>query len=394
MTSVVLFATQLYPLAAGRSSGFGGAETELWSVAQELGAHADLEVRVLTLTDELAEPRRFGNVILHPVQPSQKLTYRDAWWKRRWAIAFYYVNLFRKLRKQQADIYFSKLASSEASAVWLASRLAGGKYVFRIEHDWETNPRDLTEIIFRGSRFWAKVFLYCLKRADLVVAQTQKQAEHLKRNYGVNCVLIPNGHVIPADAEVEPDPQKRPTVLWVARVHPMKRPELFLDMAERHKGVSFTMIMAPNPEHEELFEKCRARAEALNNVEFVSGVAPSEINRYYQRARLFVLTSEAEGFSNVIIEALKNGAPALSLGHNPDNMLVPMDENQGLQPAAGFFADENMAAASALIERVFSDETFWLESHQQARVVATELFGIENVVDRYREEFEKLRGSK
>lgn len=387
---IVFFATQLYALACGRTSGFGGAETELWNVASGLAQDTTFDVRALTLTDETSQPQLFGSIKLYPVSPPRNLNYSDAWIKRRRAVIKYFLGLYNALRRQRADIYFTKLASPEASMVWLASRLSGAGFIFRIEHDWETNSEELTRNIFRGSKVGAKLFLHCLRRADLVIAQTYSQATALKQNFGVDAVIIPNGHIIPPDDAIEHDYDRRDTILWIGRAHPMKRPSLFLDFAARFNGFDFTMVMAPSNEHPDLFDKIKERADQQPNVTFTGGLPPQQVNRLYQQARLLVLTSEAEGFSNVLIEAMKYGSPVLSLEHNPNGILAVVDDSPTIAPCHGYCTNDNFETASKVIEKMLTDQPFWMECHGMLPDFVFNNFGLEHVLDLYRQQFQCL----
>lgn len=389
---IVYFATQLYPIAAGQTSGFGGAETELWNVAHAVARDPDFDVQALTFGPDAATtaPMASGDLTLHLIRPAPPLTYENSWLERRRAIISYFARLFRCAKNLKADIYCTKLASSEAATIWLAARATGARYVYRVEHDWETNPQDLVSIIFRGSKFWAKAFLFALRRADLVVVQTQAQAEALKANYGVDSVLIPNGHAIPPDDQISADPAERPVVLWVGRCHPMKRPELFLHLARQQPHVKFRMILPPNPEHPELFEQTQAEARQLDNMEFVPGAAPAQMAAHYQQARLLLLTSDAEGFSNVVIEALKYGAPVVTWDHNPNQLLATVTTAAEAPPAAGFCVDDDSDLGSELTARLWTDYNFWIDCHTIARQTAKDTFGIDRVVATYRSHFKGL----
>jgi glycosyltransferase involved in cell wall biosynthesis len=43
---------------------------------------------------------------------------------------------------------------------------------------------------------------------------------------------------------------------------------------------------------------------------------------YYENAKLYILTSIMEGFSNSMLEALGFGVPILSMSVDPDNVLI------------------------------------------------------------------------
>lgn len=390
---IVFFATRLYALAAGQSGGYGGAESEMWTVANQFGEDPATDVHVLTLAPDSAitrAPGYEGPVQLSLVAPTASITAASPWLERRRAIIQYFVRLFLAAKNQRAHVYFTKLASIEAATIWLAARFNRAKYMFRIEHDWETNHDDLVQNIFHGSQVSAKIFLYCLKRADVVIVQTKKQQQALQENYGISAVLIPNAHRIPADEIITNDPAKRPIVLWVGRCHSMKRPELYLDLARENEKLPFVMIMPPDDEHKDLYSKCIKQAKAIENLTLIPGVSSDKINDYYQRARVLVLTSKAEGFSNVVIEALKNGAPAVTWDHNPNGILADVADSNHLAPAAGYCIHNRPEMAGQIISALYGESKLWQACHSEARRMAKESFGVESIVDLYADHIEKL----
>jgi len=384
------FASLLYPIANREKSGFGGAELELWNVAQAFGRRDQYDVQVLTVTNAMAGSRKFGAVELTAVAGTGPLTYKDPWFKRRISIWKFFIRLFTAARRERADLYFTKLASSEATTIWLASRFAKAPFVFKIEHDWETSRDTLTRIVFRGSRIWANVFLYALKRAELVFVQTEKQQQALKRNFGISSILIANGHSMPPEDQIGRKLPERKCILWAGRGHPMKRPLLFVEMARNNPDLLFCMIMSPNPEHQAMFNNVAAQAAEVPNLTFIPGVEADEMNSYYQDAKLFVLTSDAEGFSNVLIEAMKNGVPVLSLTHNPDGMLQESAQVSDIAPAPGFYTLDSLDVTSRTMHALLADEHLWMQCHLMARELVLRRFGLDAVTDQYVAAFNDL----
>jgi glycosyltransferase involved in cell wall biosynthesis len=84
----------------------------------------------------------------------------------------------------------------------------------------------------------------------------------------------------------------------------------------------------------------------MPHVAFSDGVPYHRVQEYYDRARVFVSTSEAEGFPNSFIQAAMGGAAILSLEVDPDGVLA--------QFGGGMVADceaDLMSKAEALAEQ-------------------------------------------
>ena len=117
--------------------------------------------------------------------------------------------------------------------------------------------------------------------------------------------------------------QKTVDLLWVARCQPIKRPHLFLDLAEKLPMARCEMI-CPR-EDVVLWESVAARARQLPNVVFCESVPYAEIQHRYDEAKFLVSTSEAEGFPNNMIQAAQGGAGIFSLEVDPDGFIEKFD---------------------------------------------------------------------
>ncbi len=167
-----------------------------------------------------------------------------------------------------------------------------------------------------------------LRRADLVLAQTDIQRATLARNYGLDPVLLGSGHPIPPLRRPE---SEIPTILWLANLTDVKRPWLFADLAVALRGVRARFVMAGDAPDRSILRRVLAIADGLPGFEYVGRVTLEEGNRLMERSDLFVLTSEYEGLPNTMIQACIHGIPTVSLANDPDGLIRKND--MGLVPA-------------------------------------------------------------
>jgi len=120
-----------------------------------------------------------------------------------------------------------------------------------------------------------------------------------------------------ADAESSRDID----VLWVNNLRPFKRPDLVLELAMKLPGLRVVMIGGPCNGHEDLFEEIRQQAEGISNLDFKGYVPYQEVNAYYARARIFVNTSDSEGFPNSFLQSWVRGMPVFSF-FDPDGIIT------------------------------------------------------------------------
>ncbi len=231
-------------------------------------------------------------------------------------VRFLYPRLYknwRALKRADADIYFHSCAGYMTGIVaWFVARRAR-KMVFRIAHDTDCVPGD--ELIkYERDR---RLYQYGLRRANLISAQSAQQAKALVDNYGLQSYEVDMSAEIPDDPD---DAARDIDVLWVNNFREFKRPELVIDIARRMPDKTFTMIGGKMRGSEALFDSVREKAQELDNIDFVGGVPYSEVNAYFERARLFLNTSDSEGFPNSYLQAWVRRVPVISY-FDPDGLI-------------------------------------------------------------------------
>lgn len=166
--------------------------------------------------------------------------------------------------------------------------------------------------------------------------------------------------------------------LWVSRCQPVKRPHLFLDLVEALPEYSFEMI-CPR-EDVGLWESVAARAGKLGNLRFVEKVPYHEIQHRYDAARVFVNTSEWEGWPNSFIQAGLGRTALLSLDVNPDGIFETFKLGcfaAGDMERLKSDARQMMADAPALERMQAGCSRFVAEMHDNAKETEAFLAGLD-----------------
>lgn len=222
----------------------------------------------------------------------------------RWLMVF---------RMVGADIYVMRCASPQVAYARVASRLLGKQFVYMIAHDDEVSGEYLTR-----HGLWGRRFEWGLTRADDVICQHHGQLEWLRDRFGRS------GRLIRSLCPVEPSryaEKPRRHVLWMARLDDWKQPSLFLDLAARLTEESFVMVGPRSGTDPADSAALKARIDALPNLRFEPGVPFSETRELFETAKVFVSTSQAEGFPNTFLQAAACGTPIVSWQANPDQFL-------------------------------------------------------------------------
>ncbi len=182
-----------------------------------------------------------------------------------------------------------------------------------------------------------------MRLSDCRFAITNHQAR-LFLQKGMSCTVT--RLLLPRTTNFSRPEEKHVDLLWVARCHRVKRPHLFLDLAERLPQARCRMICSI--QDEALWQSVSHRARQLSNVEFLPTVPYREVQGHFDQSEIFVNTSEHEGVPNTFIHSGLGYTAILSLVVDPDGMFENF--RAGLC-AAGHFERLVQAAAEMLSER-------------------------------------------
>lgn len=153
-----------------------------------------------------------------------------------------------------------------------------------------------------------------MRLSDARLGITEHQAR-LFREKGMSCSVT---RLLLQKAEFFTAGDKPVDLLWVARCNPVKRPHLFLDLAERLPHARCRMICSV--QDESLWREVSQRAAKLSNVEFLESAPYREIQSHFNASHIFVNTSDREGVPNTFIHSGLGHTAILSLVVDPDGM--------------------------------------------------------------------------
>ena len=251
-----------------------------------------------------------------------------------------FTSLWQALKKADADIYYQSCASVATGFVAGFCRKYGRKFVFRVAHDTDLMPGQQLIPYWRDK----KIYEFGLRRADLIINQSRQQQELLRENYHLEGPELNMVVQLPESVDAY---ARDFDVLWVNNLRPFKRPDLVLDLAEMMPDLRFVMIGGSCHGDEKLYEGIQQRAESISNLEFKGYVSYQEVNAYYARSRVFVNTSDSEGFPNSFLQAWVRGTPVISF-FDPDGIIER--EKLGVSP-------DGLAQMAAAVRELIDDDS-------------------------------------
>ncbi len=288
----------------------GGAENQQKILAKELVSHGCSVYFVV------------GDYKQEPVEIIEGIKFiKSETAKRRnnlWNIRRTYFSLAGAMKKADADVYVQRANPFYTGQVAFWCKMNRKRFVYFTGHDSNCDYSLLPEPL---SLLIRKAYEYGLKRADKIIVQTDTQKKLLEENFGLRSSVIRSLFVEHELSETEehPDPEK---VIFVGSLTPKKRPDLFIELASNFPEVEFELIGSGKGKY---FNDILAKVNGVSNVKFRGTLRGEELETAFLSASALVLTSSAEGFPNVFLEAWHHGTPIISLKIDPDGLLSTRD---------------------------------------------------------------------
>ncbi len=315
-----------YPLFNSEiKDNFGGAEINLYNLAVKIASDASYEVEFF-----VGDYGQKNIEIINGIK-LRKIKYYMSNFRGIHHKFIRELLLFIQLFKSDCDICINSTAGSVIGyLILILKKLKGKKVIYRVASDADTEPERLLK---KKKYFRYIMYKLGIKNADVVVTQTENQKKLLMERMKIKSTVIRNGFFIEEGKQ-----QVKDYILWVSRGVRMKRPELFVELARRLPDENFIIIMSGD---KLLQDEVKESMQGLSNINFIDYVPFSEIQKYYDGAKLFVNTSEYEGFPNSFIQACLARTPLLSFRVNPDDFIT----NNRL----GCFCRDDISAAEEFI---------------------------------------------
>jgi glycosyltransferase involved in cell wall biosynthesis len=196
---------------------------------------------------------------------------------------------------------------------------------------------------------------------------------------GVRFQELRNGVPTPAAPTAEQRSSALPEVLFLARLHERKRPEVFAEAALSllRSGVRARFAIVGPAEGADAGVDAiiaRARSEGFGEaaIRREPAVAPDHAGERMARASIYALPSVREPFPMTVLEAMMLGIPVVIC---PDNGLAKFVQTH----ACGVVAEDSPQAFAQAISDLLSDQSTARSMGQRGRSAAQSAFGIASV---------------
>lgn len=284
----------------------GGSERQVYLLSRALAKHQNLEVHVCladpgeSFRSEVDGITLWKGLNLHSSRLGQLLRLR------------------RTLKAIDADIYLFRSPDLGVAVCTFLVKILGKPFAYQMSSKVEMMPGGLKQVCGQLGSLGMK---WVYQNATGLLAQTKEQANMLRQHYGLEATGIQPNLFTPSITKRE-RPAERKNVLWVGRCDPIKRGTLFIELAKSFPETPFIMVCPPVLGWESLYQSWFKMAKDVPNLQWIGEACNGEaLNDLYFRSRVLLMTSESEGYSNVMMEAWYGELPLVTTAIDPDETI-------------------------------------------------------------------------
>jgi len=223
--------------------------------------------------------------------------------------------------------------------------------------------------------------------ADKIICISKTIADDIKKKYGVDSIVIPNGVEVPS--KTKPGKilrkyaiQQNKYILAVGRFVPEKGFDDLIMAFNKINNGKWKLVIAGDADHEDKYSRSLKKLSVGNDNVILTGfLGRNELKELYSNGGIFVLPSYHEGLPIVLLEAISYGLSCIASD-------IPANRNIGLSEDRFFEAGNANALAQKIknfIDKPLSEE----ERRMQISVIA-EKYDWEKIAVRTKRAYEEV----
>jgi glycosyltransferase involved in cell wall biosynthesis len=293
----------MYPLLAGIKKPVGGSETLMWNLARALRQRGH---RVSVIAGDYGQVDRQVFAGIESFRLRDRPSRIKGWRSVRAAI-----DMCRLLRRIKPEVAIHMNFGADHGLLAAFSRLTDTPYVY-----FTASQSDVDGTRYRTyPRYVAWLWRLGMALCRCIVVQTEEHRALLRRHYGRESHVIPNGISTERFLRVR---EHGGDVLWVGNWRAVKRPDLVGELALRLPAHRFVMCGAIGDR--KLHD--RVAPGFPQNVIVRGYIDTAGLFEAYQDSSVLINTSDFEGIPVTFDEAWACELPVVSLNVDPDGVIA------------------------------------------------------------------------
>ena len=280
----------------------GGVETHVYEISKRLAKK--FEVDILT------------TLPITGFRDVKKVEEMDGFTVRRFMSfapfgAYYFsLSLYRYLKKNSGEYDIIHAHNYHAFPALFAALAKQNKLVFTPHYHGRGGSK-FRSFLLKPYRFAGSTIF---KKAEIVICVSEYEKELVKKDFGVNAVIIPNGIDLKKIGKVSPFVSSNNIILYVGRIEKYKNIDVLIKSMKYLRDMK--LYIAGRGSFEEKLKKIAEKTKVKNRVKFLGFVSEEEKYRWLKTCSVFVNLSQVESFGITVLEALACGKPAVVSGES------------------------------------------------------------------------------
>lgn len=226
------------------------------------------------------------------------------------------------------------------------------------------------------------------KWANAIICISAQIAENVRRQYGRDSTVIPNGVIMPQISKSDDVLKKYGLVkgkyvLSVGRLVPEKGFDDLIEAFSELRLEGWMLVIAGGADHDDTYSfGLREKARRNNNVVMTGFLTRKPLQELYSHAGLFVLPSYYEGLPIALLEAMSYGLSCVASD-------IPANRNVGLGEDR-FVAPSNIRGLSEKIMQFINTPFTHEQKVRQLKMIADK-FDWSKIAEKTLEVYERVR---
>lgn len=223
-------------------------------------------------------------------------------------------HILRIVQSVDVDLLFARSLRS-VYVLHRVSRITGVPFVYQLPCMFDESLYSVRVAVrsirkLHTSSFGALLAPWYFWKADRVLTVSRDDALRISTRFKIPVQAIYNMHPVPpVNTKISSDGVR---IVWLHNIKPLKRPEMFIELARRCVDTTARFVMAgllPNGAYGK--RVCDAMG-STPNIEYRGRISLAESNDLLGTAALNIVTSHSEGFSNVSIQGWLFRVPVIT----------------------------------------------------------------------------------
>jgi len=302
-------------------------------------------------------------------------------------ITYTFKAFFKARKMQKSENYDFSFSWSSVPAGFISLVLY---YIFKLPYIVRIGGSDIPGSEKRYTYIYkliSPIIKTIWKKSNLLIIKCEMEKEKVFAiNSKLKLKIISNGVDTQKYKPVDRSENEQIQLICVARLIKLKGQDLLIKAISqlKNEGIIFQVVLVGDGDETANYKSMAKELHVSHLVDFKGYIERERIEKFYQKADIFVLPSCSEGMSNALLEAMACGLPVIVTNVGGTHELVTEGEN-------GFiFQVGDKDQLSNIIKNIAKEPHILKEMGIKSRVRA-EVLNWQNVVNEYYTIFKNFR---